>query len=90
MCQVVAYRGLKTIENSKTVSQKSGRGRSQEVVIYQRFQYEALTQNNFGVSGRWSLMGGGCLQEVVARGGFDCRYYSKKQEIVTCSSDRPL
>ena len=89
MCQVVAYRGLKTIENSKTVSQKSGRGRSQEVVIYQRFQYKALTQNNFGVLGR-SLMGGGCLQEVVARGGFDCRYYSKKQEIVTCSSDRPL
>ena len=60
MCQVVSYRGLKTIENSKTVSQKSDRGRSQEVVIYQRFQYEALTQNNFGVLGRWSLMGGGC------------------------------
>ena len=39
MCQVVAYRGLKTIENSKTVSQKSGRGRLLEVVIYQRFQY---------------------------------------------------
>ena len=60
MCQVVAYRGLKTIENSKTVSQKSGRGRSQEVVIYQRFQYEALTQNNLVF---WE---GGPLWEVVA------------------------
>ena len=60
MCQVVAYRGLKTIENSKTVSQKSGHGRLLEVVIYQRFQYKALTQNNFGVLGRWLPTGGGC------------------------------
>ena len=90
MCQVVAYQRLKIIYNSKTVCRKSGRGRIREVVVYARFQYKALTQNNFGVLGRWSLMGGGCLQEVVARGGFDCRYYSKKQEIVTCSSDRPL
>jgi len=34
MCQVVAYWRLKTIENSKTVRQKSGRGRLLEVVIY--------------------------------------------------------
>ena len=90
MCQVVTYRGLKTIENSKTVSQKSGCGHLLEVVINQRFQYKALTQNNFGVLGRWSLMGGGCLHGVVAHGGCNCRHYSKKREIVTCSSDRPL
>ena len=34
MCQVTAYRRLKTIENSKTVSQKSGGGRLQKVVAY--------------------------------------------------------
>ena len=33
MGQVVAYRRLKTIEISKTVSRKSGRGRLQEVVV---------------------------------------------------------
>ena len=60
MCQVVAYWGLKTIENSKTVSQKSGHGRLLEVVIYQRFQYKALTLNNLVF---WE---GGHLWEVVA------------------------
>ena len=59
MCQVVAYRRLKTIENSKTVSWKSGHGRLQEVVVYERFQYKSLTENIFGVLGRWLLMGGG-------------------------------
>ena len=33
--------------------------RLQEVVIYERFQYKALTENIFGVLGRWSLIGGG-------------------------------
>ena len=59
MCQVVAYRRLKTIENSKTVSRKSDRGRLREVVVYERFQYKALTDDIFGVLGRLSLMGGG-------------------------------
>ena len=63
---MVAYRRFKTIENSKTESRKSGRGRLREVVVYERFQYNALTENIFGVLGRWSLMGGGRLQEVVA------------------------
>ena len=50
MCQVVAYRRLKTIENSKSVSWNSGRGCLQEVVVYKRFQYKALTENiNFSV-----------------------------------------
>ena len=33
MCQVVAYRRFKTIENSQTVSRKSGHGRLLEVVV---------------------------------------------------------
>ena len=36
MCQVVAYRRMKSIENSKTVSGKSGGGRLREVVVYKR------------------------------------------------------
>ena len=60
---------LKTIENSKTVSPKSGRGRLQEVVVYERFQYKAVTEDIFGVLGRLSLMGGGRLREVIAREG---------------------
>ena len=69
MCQVVAYRRLKAIENSKTVSRKSGRGRLREMVVHERLQYKALTEDILSVLGRWSLMGGGCLLEVVARGG---------------------
>ena len=60
---------LKTIENSKTVSPKSGRGRLQEVVVYERFQCKAVTEDIFGVLGRLSLMGGGRLREVIARAG---------------------
>ena len=60
---------LKTIENSKTVSPKSGRGRLQEVVVYERFPYKVVTEDIFGVLGRLSLMGGGRLREVIARGG---------------------
>ena len=59
---MVAYRRFKTIENSKTESRKrskSGRGRLREVVVYERFQYNALTENIFGVLGRWSPTGGG-------------------------------
>ena len=60
---------LKTIENSKTVSPKSGRGRLQEVVVYERFPYKVVTEDIFGVLGRLSLMGGGRLREVIARAG---------------------
>ena len=59
MCQVVAYRGLKTIKNFKTVCRKSGRGRLWEVVVYESFQCKVLTENIFGVLGRWSPTGGG-------------------------------
>ena len=39
--------------------------------VYERFQYKALTDNIFGVLGRWSLTGarGGRPRDVVARGG---------------------
>ena len=70
---------LKTIENSKTVSPKSGRGRLQEVVVYERFQYKAVTEDIFGVLGRLSLMGGGRLREVIARAGSTVKqlFYSR-------------
>ena len=55
---MVAYRRLKTVENSKTVRRKRGRSRLRAVVVYVRFQYEALTENIFGVLGRWLLVGG--------------------------------
>ena len=45
MCQVVAIRRFKTVENSKTVSRKSDHGRLLEVVVYERFQCKALTEN---------------------------------------------
>ena len=48
---MVAYQRFKTIENSKTVSRKSGLGRLLEVVVYERFQYRASTENMFGVLG---------------------------------------
>ena len=54
MCLVVAYQRLKTIENSKTVNRKSGRSQLRQVAVYERFQYKALTENIFGVLGRWS------------------------------------
>ena len=69
MCLVVVYWRLKTIEYSKTINRKSGRSQLWQVAIYERFQYKALTENIFGVLGRWSLMGGGRPKEAVAGGG---------------------
>ena len=69
MCPVVAYRRLKTIDNFKLSAEKVVAIAYVEVVVYERFQYKALTENIFGVLGRWSLMGGGSLREVVARRG---------------------
>ena len=67
MCQMLAYRRLKTIENCKTAGRKSGRGRPREVVVLERFQYKTLTEDIFSVLGRWSLMGV-FYGKVVARG----------------------
>ena len=38
MCQVVAYKRLKTMKNYNAATSKSGRGRLQEVVVYERFR----------------------------------------------------
>ena len=67
------------MENSKTVSPKSGRGRLQEVVVYERFPYKVVTEDIFGVLGRLSLMGGGRLREVIARAGSTVKqlFYSR-------------
>ena len=69
MCLVVAYQRMKTIENSKAVNRKSGRSHLWQMAVCERFQYKALTEIIFGLLGRWSLMGGGRPQEVVAGGG---------------------
>ena len=53
MCEVVAYRRFQTVENSQTVSRKSGQGRLLEVVVYESFQHKALTENIFGVLVFW-------------------------------------
>ena len=77
MCLVVAYQRLKTIENSKTVNRKSGRSQLWQVAVYERFQYKALTENIFGVLGRWSL-----IWEVVAhrrRSQVEVRLYLQKR-----------
>ena len=77
MCQVVAYRRLKTIDNSKLSAEKVvaiAYG-----IIYERFQNKALTENIFGVLERWSLMGGGRLRKVVTYGRWshvEVRLYS--------------
>ena len=55
------------MENSKTVSRKSGRGRPREVVVHERFQYETLTANIFWCFGK-VVAYGSRLREVVARG----------------------
>ena len=70
MCQVVAYRRLKTIDNSKLSVEKV------VAIAYGRWSFTRdssirlwliifLVFRNWG----WSLMGGGRLREVVARGG---------------------
>ena len=48
---------------------KSGHGRLQKVVIYEKFQLQIFDWEIFSVLDRRSLMGGGRLREVVAHGG---------------------
>ena len=47
MCQVVAYRRLKTIENSTTVSRNSGPGRLREVVAREGSTVKPLKMRTF-------------------------------------------
>ena len=44
---MLTYRRLKTIENSKTVSRKIDHDRLRKVVVYERFQYKAVTESTF-------------------------------------------
>ena len=59
MPQVVAYKSMKTMENSETVKQKSGCSRFQEVVVLKGYNCSDLAGKNFGVVDRWLLMEGG-------------------------------
>ena len=38
------------------------------MVVYERFKRQGFLEN-FGVLDLWTLMGGGCLRELVALGG---------------------
>ena len=59
---VVAYVRLKTLENSKTVSRKSGCG-----CLWVRWSFTRASI--FGLLERWLLLGGGRLWEVLTHGG---------------------
>ena len=58
MCQVVAYKRLKTMKNYNAVTSKSARGLS-EVVVYERFQLQFFDWDKFSFLVRWSLTRGG-------------------------------
>ena len=60
---------LKKMENYKTVTPKSRRGRLQEVVFYEKFQLQGFDWENFFVLDLWTRMEGGHLRKVVADGG---------------------
>ena len=64
ICQVVAYRRLKTKENFKLLALDHGRLR--EVVTYKRFQIQWFEWETFDVMENWLLRRGGRLWEVVA------------------------
>ena len=77
MCQVVIYKRLKTVK--KYYASKSGRSYLWEVVVYETFQLQGFDWEKFGVLDRWSLMGGGRLQEVVAHGDLTVHEWINKQ-----------
>ena len=59
-------------------------GRLPEVVVYERFQCKALTENIFGALGRWSPMGGGrtwrLIQNRVGFGRDQAPLWGKSRE----------
>ena len=57
------------MENHRPSGPKRGRGRLQEVDVYERFQLQGFDWEHFGVLDWRSVMGGGRLREVVAHGG---------------------
>ena len=62
MPQVVAYKSMKTMENSETVKQKSGCGCFREVVLLKGYNCSDLAGKIL------VLLIGGCLWEVVEHG----------------------
>lgn len=65
MCEVVAYKGLKTVENSKTINPKKWLQ-----LLTRGSNYRALT-GKFCVLDLWLLMGGGHTWR------FDCTSMTK-------------
>ena len=66
---MVAYGRLKTIENFKQSSLK--------LVAYERWSpTRGSIYSDFGILEKWSLMRGGRLREVVAKGGSTVSYRS--------------
>ena len=57
------------MENCKTVTPKSWRGRLQKVVVYEKFQVQDFDRENFGVLDLWTLMGGGRWREMIVDEG---------------------
>ena len=61
-------------------------GRLPEVVVYERFQCKALTENIFGVLGRWSPTGGGgtrrFIQNSVGFGRDQAALWGKSREVL--------
>ena len=62
MPQVVAYKSMKTMENSETVKQKSSCGRFREVVVLKGYNCSDLAEKML------VLLIGGCLWKVVEHG----------------------
>ena len=56
------------------------------MVVYERFQCKALTENIFGVLGRWSLTGGGgtwrFIQNSVGFGWDQAPLWGKSKELL--------
>ena len=56
MRQVVAYKSLKTAENYKIVSTKSGHGLLRKVTVYEKLRLKDFDWENFGVLDWWSSL----------------------------------
>ena len=56
MRQVIAYKSLKTVENYKIVSTKSGHGRLRKVTVSEKLRLKDFEWENFGVLDWWSSL----------------------------------
>ena len=53
---MVAYKSLKTVENYKIVSTKSGHGRLRKVTVSEKLRLKDFEWENFGVLDWWSSL----------------------------------